>query len=78
MQLGFKSIAEVSRRRQDLKMGEGTYIYLDKIENQAGYFAKIESELGEDDSVEEAKADLEKTFKTLGESHLMETAYEEL
>ena len=78
LQLGFKSIAEVSRRRQDLKMGEGTYIYLDKIENQAGYFAKIESELGEDDSVEEAKADLEKTFKTLGESHLMETAYEEL
>ena len=78
MQLGFKPIAEVSRRRQDLKMGEGTYIYLDKIENQQGYFAKIESELTEEDSVTDAKLDLEKTFKTLGETNFVERSYVEL
>lgn len=78
LQLGFKPISEVSRRRQELKMGEGTYIYLDKIENQPGYYAKIESILGAEDSVLEAKEDLRKTFETLGESNFIENAYFEI
>lgn len=78
LQLGFKPIAEVSRRRQSLKMGEGTYIYLDKIDNLQGYYAKIESDLSEKDSVFEAKQDLEKTFKTLGESNFIDKPYFEL
>ena len=78
LQLGFKQAAEVSRRRQDLKMGEGNYIYLDKIENLPGYFAKIESEIGDGDSVVEARLDLEKTFKTLGEANFVDLPYSEI
>lgn len=78
LQLGFKPIAEVSRRRQSLEMGEGTYIYLDKVDNLQGYYAKIESELAEKDSVTEARLDLEKTFKTLGEANFINAPYSEL
>ena len=78
LQLGFKLEKEVSRRRQDLKMGEGTYIYLDKVEGVSGYYAKIESNLTEQDSVAEARIDLEKTFQTLGESNFVNNPYFEL
>ncbi|MBR0372705.1 CYTH domain-containing protein [Candidatus Saccharibacteria bacterium] len=75
LQLGFKPTAEISRRRQSLKMGEGNYIYLDKIDHLPGYYAKIESNLAEGDSVTEAVLDLEKTFKTLGESNFINKPY---
>ena len=78
LQLGFKPIAEVSRRRQSLSMGEGTDIHLDKIENLPGYYAKIESEISPEDSVIEAKVDLEKTFRTLGESNFINEPYSEI
>ena len=78
LQLGFKLTKEVSRRRQSLKMGEGTFIYLDKIDNLPGYYAKIESDLTDKDSVVEAKEDLKKTFETLGESNFVESTYFEL
>lgn len=78
LQLGFKPSGEVSRRRQTLDMGEGTYIHLDKVDNLQGYYAKIESELNPKDSVIEAKLDLQKTFETLGEFHFVESAYFEL
>lgn len=78
LQLGFKPAGEISRRRQDLKMGEGTYIYLDKIDSLPGYYAKIESNLSDKDSVTEAKEDLEKTFKTLGEFNFINSPYFEL
>ncbi len=78
MQLGFKLMKEVSRRRQTLIMGEGTKIHLDKIDALPGYYAKIESELGPDDSVVEARTDLEKTFETLGEANFVKDAYFEL
>ncbi|MBR2993859.1 hypothetical protein IKF43_00500 [Candidatus Saccharibacteria bacterium] len=78
LQLGFKPAGEVSRRRQDLKMGEGTYIYLDKIDGKNGYYAKIESNLAANDSVTDAKIDLQKTFETLGESNFTDNAYFEL
>ncbi len=78
MQLGFRLAKEVSRRRQTLIMGEGTKIHLDKIDALPGYYAKIESELGPDDSVFEARTDLAKTFETLGESNFIKDAYFEL
>ena len=78
LQLGFKPMAEVSRRRQSLKMSEGNYIYLDKVDNLQGYYAKIESTLVDKDSVFEARQDLEKTFHTLGESNFIDKAYFEL
>ena len=78
LQLGFKPAAEISRRRQDLKMGEGNFIYIDKVDNLPGYYAKIESELTPDDSVTEAKEDLKKTFETLGESNIINEMYFEI
>ena len=78
LQLGFKPAAEVSRRREELKMDEDNIIYLDKIESIPGYFAKIESNLAADDSVTEAKLDLERTFKTLGETNFVNTPYAEM
>lgn len=78
LQLGFKPLSEVSRRRQDLKTGEGTVIYLDKVENLPGYYAKIESEITPEDSVIEARQDLEKTFQTLGESNFINKPYSEI
>ncbi|MBQ3353450.1 CYTH domain-containing protein [Candidatus Saccharibacteria bacterium] len=78
LQLGFKPVGEVSRRRQNLIMGEGTYIFLDKVENLPGYYAKIESNLTPEDSVIEAKTDLKNTFKTLGETNFIESPYNEI
>ena len=79
LQLGFKPVAEISRRRQELTMGEGTKIYLDEIDGRPGEsYAKIESDLTEADSVTEAREDLQKTFQTLGETTIIESAYFEL
>lgn len=78
LQLGFKPTAEISRRREDLKMGEGNFIYIDKIEGKPGYYAKIESELTATDSITAARQDLEKTFQTLGESNFISEAYFEM
>ena len=78
LQLGFKPLAEVSRRRQDLNMGDGVFIYLDKVDNLPGYYAKIESVLDPKDSIAEAKSDLEKTFQTLGENNFINQPYAEI
>ena len=79
LQLGFKLAAEVPRRRQELIMGEDTKIYLDQIDHHPNEsYAKIEYDLKSTDSVYEAKEDLRKTFATLGESEIIESAYFEL
>ena len=78
MQLGFKPAGEVSRRRQELEMGEGTKIYLDEIDGKESTFAKIESVIVDGDSTIEAKSDLKKTFETLGETDIVESPYAEL
>lgn len=74
-QLGFKKISEVSRRRQEIFMGEGTMLYLDKVENVPGFYAKLESEIGENDKVEAVRNDLEKTFGVLKAGNVVEEAY---
>ena len=78
LQLGFKPIAEVSRRRQELKMGEANIIYLDRIDNLSGYYAKIESDLTDADSVFAVREDLVKTFHALGESNFIDAPYSEI
>ena len=74
-QLGFKQVAEVSRRRQEIDMGDNTVMYLDNIDGKNGYYAKIETKLNEGDSVEEVRADLVKTMEVLGEKNIVNTAY---
>ena len=77
-QLGFKQMAEVSRQRQEFKLGDGTMMYLDRIEEQVERYAKIETELLDGDSVEAVKNDLIKTFAVLGEKDIIQKASSEL
>lgn len=77
-QLGFKKIAEVSRRRQELPMGDGVVMFIDKVEGLPGYYAKLESEVGKDDTVSEVMSDLTRTFRVLGAGNVVEKAYFEL
>ena len=78
LQLGFRQVAEISRRRQEIKMGEGTVMYLDKVEGVQNYYAKIEAELGEKDSAEMQRKEILKTFESLNESGEMPQTYAEL
>lgn len=78
LQLGFKPAGEVSRRRQDLKMSENTFIYIDRIDGQDEYYVKIESILTDEDSVEQTKNFLVRTLRQLGETDIAESAYFEL
>ena len=78
LQLGFRQVGEVSRRRQTLEMGEGTVIHLDDIDGKNESYAKIESVISETDSIEAVINDLTKTFQTLGESAFVDFPYAEL
>ena len=78
LQLGFKPFSEISRRRQNIQMGEGTVIYLDEVDNLKSCYAKIETVLSPNDTVSEARLDLENTFKTLGESNFINAPYSEI
>ncbi len=65
-QLGYELKAEFSRRRQELAISETVRAYIDQIDNVNGYFAKFESDLGDNDDPEAAHDDLVKTFAVLG------------
>lgn len=80
LQLGFKPIGESSRRRQEIDMGDDTFIYLDHIDGkeEGAAYAKIESILKDGDSAEESLKDLKKTFATFGETDIVEYSYGEL
>ncbi len=78
LQLGFKQVAEVSRRRQEIRMGEGTILYLDKIEGVQNYYAKIEAELGEKDSAGQLRNEVMKTFESLDEKNEVPETYTEI
>ncbi len=74
-QLGFKKINEVSRKRQEIDMGDGTMLFMDNVEGVPGYYGKIETKIEENDSVNEVVDDLTKTFKVLGVDDIVEKAY---
>ncbi|MDO4979064.1 MAG: CYTH domain-containing protein [Candidatus Saccharibacteria bacterium] len=67
LQLGFEMQGEVSRRRQEMVLGKGTKMYMDKVEGMAGTYAKIEAELDEKDKVEDVRKEILKTLKSLGQ-----------
>jgi len=64
-QLGYELRYEVSRRREELRMGESVNIYIDKIDGLPGYYARIESDLAEGDDPQAAYKDILETFKVL-------------
>lgn len=76
-QLGFKKVSEVSRQRQELKMSELT-IYLDKVENLPGYYAKMEAPLLEGESSQAVREDFEKTFAIFGQKDFTRQTFTEL
>ena len=77
-QLGFKLLAEVSKKRQEIKMAEGTVLYLDKIEGVSGFFAKIETVLSEKDSAERVREEVTSTFRSLEEMRFVQDSYGEM
>ena len=64
-QLGYELRYEVSRRREELRMGESVSVYIDKIDGLPGYYARIESDLSDKDDPTEAYNDILDTFKVL-------------
>lgn len=64
--LGYELKAEISRRREELQMGETVRLYIDKIDNLDGFYLKIETLLDEDESPLDARQDLIETFGVLG------------
>ena len=77
-QLGFEQIAEVSRRREDLNLGEKTILHLDDIDGRDETYIKIEAELKPDDSVESVTEDLKSTLASFGVQDLVNKPYFEL
>jgi len=77
-QLGFTLLNEVSRKRQEIKMAEGTFLYLDKVEGINGFFSKIETAISDTDSAERIREEVISTFKSLQETNFISEPYAEL
>ena len=78
LQLGFKQVGEVSRRREELKISPKTMLYLDTLDSDDSTFAKIELVLDDKVSPEAAKSDLISTLRSFGETNIIESTYFEL
>lgn len=63
--LGYTLRADISRRREELQMGESVKLYIDNIDGLDGYYLKIETVLGEKEDPAAARQDLIETFKVL-------------
>lgn len=64
-QLGFKQIAEVSKKRRQAELGGGVAAKLDDVDRVSGYFLKLEVTLEEDEKVDALEDDLVETLKAL-------------
>ena len=78
MQLGFELFAEVSRKRQELKLKDGSLVFLDKIEGLSSSFAKLEVPLSKDQIVSIARTSAANFFHDLEEKSFVEETYAEL
>lgn len=63
--LGYVLRADISRRREELQMGESVKLYIDNIDGLDGYYLKIETVLDENEDPVAARQDLIETFKVL-------------
>ena len=66
LQLGFVIQGEIPRRRQEAKIDEKTKVYMDRIDNQNGDYAKVEIELDEGEEVDTAREKLEGLLEEFG------------
>ena len=78
LQLGFKQFGEISRRREELVIGENTILYLDTLDDSNTIYAKLETILATKDSPIVAKSDLISTLRSFGETDVIESTYFEL
>ena len=78
LQLGFKQVGEVSRRREELKISKDTMLYLDTLDTDDSTFAKIESILDDKTTAVNAKSELISTLRSFGETDVIESTYFEL
>lgn len=78
LQLGFKQVGEVSRRREELKISPTTMLYLDTLDTDDSVFAKLESVLNEKTSPLYEKSELISTLRSFGETDIIESTYFEL
>jgi adenylate cyclase class IV len=78
LQLGFKQVGEVSRRREELEITPNTTLYLDTLDTDDSVFAKIESILDDRTPAINAKSELRSTLRSFGETDIIESTYFEL
>ena len=67
-QLGFKQLAEVSKKRRSSSIGE-TKIHLDKVDNVAGYYVKMEATIKDGEKVESLRTDLTETLESIDDQN---------
>ena len=78
LQLGFTLSAEVSRKRQEAKLKDGSLVFLDKVEGISSYYVKLESPVSEGSNVSSLRSDLEEICSLLGLAPSVEKTYAEL
>ena len=77
-QLGLELKGEVSRRREEAKLGNRERLYLDRIDGASGSFLKIEAEVAEGASVEAVRREVEEELKELGGGEIIKKMYWEM
>lgn len=77
-QLGFRTLAEISRRRRELRLDEQTVFNLDTVEGLMGTFLKIEVGVGNGSSVDAARKEVFRTLDLLGQETFIMQTYADL
>ncbi|MBQ6510676.1 CYTH domain-containing protein [Candidatus Saccharibacteria bacterium] len=67
-QLGFKQLAEVSKKRRSSSIGE-TMIYLDSVDGVPGYYIKMEAPIKENDKIDSLRTDLVETLESIDDQN---------
>ena len=64
-------------RRQEIRMDERTVLYLDNIDNEKCDYVKLETEISDDEPINETKREMLKTLESLGASDVVRISYGE-
>lgn len=77
-QLGFRKVAEVSRRRRVIRLDAQTAIFWDTLEGVDLPFVKIEADLMEGASAEKLRKELFKSLSLFGQETFLTQTYAEI
>lgn len=67
LQLGFRHLIDIVRKRRALFLSKDTRFYLDAVEGLPGEYLKLETDLKDTSDPAAVKADLKESLKTLGQ-----------